>query len=104
MDHDDFANVSWQSDQAARNALSGATNPRTEEEGAGPGNMNGNRRASGPLGRNADPLDTAGVGEGTLECTVTSPIKENDGSKDAYVSYLVTTNVRSLCQMIDFWY
>jgi sorting nexin-4 len=34
------------------------------------------------------------VGE-RLECTVTSPIKENDGSKDAFVSYLITTNVRS---------
>jgi len=37
-------------------------------------------------------LDLAGVGDGVLECTVTNPIKENDGSKDAYVSYLVTTN------------
>ncbi|EHL02134.1 putative Sorting nexin-4 [Glarea lozoyensis 74030] len=36
-------------------------------------------------------MDLAGVGEGTLECTVTQPLKENDGSKDAYVSYLVTT-------------
>ncbi|KAL1895775.1 intercellular trafficking and secretion [Ceratocystis pirilliformis] len=26
-----------------------------------------------------------------LECTVTSPIKEQDGSKDAFVSYLITT-------------
>ncbi|KAH6711367.1 putative sorting nexin-4 [Leptodontidium sp. 2 PMI_412] len=37
-------------------------------------------------------MDLAGVGEGVLECTVTQPIKENDGTKDAYVSYLVTTN------------
>jgi len=37
-------------------------------------------------------LDLAGVGDGTLECTVTSPIKENDGTKDIFVSYLVTTN------------
>ncbi len=44
-------------------------------------------------GRNADDLDLAGVGNATLECTVTQPIKENDGTKDAYVSYLVTTHV-----------
>jgi hypothetical protein len=29
--------------------------------------------------------------DGHLECAVTNPRKENDGSKDAYVSYLVTT-------------
>jgi sorting nexin-4 len=40
-----------------------------------------------------DPLDLAGVGEGVLECTVTAPIKENDGTKDVFVSYLVTTHV-----------
>jgi len=43
-------------------------------------------------GRNADDLDLAGVGNSTLECTVTQPMKENDGTKDAYVSYLVTTH------------
>ncbi|KFY06428.1 hypothetical protein V491_08636, partial [Pseudogymnoascus sp. VKM F-3775] len=39
-----------------------------------------------------DPLDNAGIGNGHLECTVTAPLKEGDGSKDSYVSYLVTTN------------
>jgi hypothetical protein len=45
-------------------------------------------------------LDLAGVGEAKLECTVTNPLKENDGSKDAYMSYLVTTTVGTLssCQ------
>ena len=28
-----------------------------------------------------------------LECTVGSPIKEGDGTKDAFISYLVTTHV-----------
>ena len=50
----------------------------------------------GQLGRNADPMDLAGVEGGVLECIVSNPNKENDGSKDAYVSYLVTTNVRPL--------
>lgn len=29
--------------------------------------------------------------DGRLECTVSSPRKESEGSKDAYVSYLITT-------------
>ena len=32
--------------------------------------------------------------EGKLECTVSSPQKENEGTKDVYISYLVTTKVR----------
>lgn len=35
-----------------------------------------------------------GLGDEVLECNVSSPLKENDGTKDAFVSYLVTTHVR----------
>ena len=31
--------------------------------------------------------------EGFLECNVDKPQKENDGTKDAYISYLVSTKV-----------
>ena len=31
--------------------------------------------------------------EGRLECTVDSPQKENAGTKDVYISYLITTSV-----------
>ena len=45
-------------------------------------------------GENADAVDLAGIGpEGILECTVDTPLKENDGTKDAYVSYLISTHV-----------
>lgn len=45
-------------------------------------------------GDQADNYDLAGIGrEGVLEVTVDGPLKENDGTKDAYVSYLVTTHV-----------
>lgn len=45
-------------------------------------------------GENADAVDLAGIGpEGHLECTVDTPLKESDGTKDAYVSYLVSTHV-----------
>jgi sorting nexin-4 len=94
MEHDDFANVSWQNNPGGQGAAPFSTSPRDEVDGTGPGNANGKRReSSGPLGRNADPMDLAGVEGGVLECTVSHPNKENDGSKDAYVSYLVTTNV-----------
>ncbi|KAL9088752.1 MAG: hypothetical protein Q9165_006061 [Trypethelium subeluteriae] len=44
-------------------------------------------------GQNADDADLAGLGaEGILEITVNAPQKESDGTKDAYVSYLVTTH------------
>lgn len=47
-------------------------------------------------GPNADALDLAGVGEGRLDCKVDSPQKENEGTKDAFVSYLVTTHVSQI--------
>jgi len=45
-------------------------------------------------GRNADKIDIAGVGNGTLETKVSDPQTENEGTKDAFVSYLVTTKVK----------
>ena len=57
----------------------------------------GKRKQSSPdeaqAGPNADGVDLGGIGDGVLECTVDTPMKENDGTKDAYVSYLVTTHV-----------
>ncbi|KAG4431539.1 intercellular trafficking and secretion [Cadophora sp. M221] len=94
MENDDFANISWQNDPAGHGGRPVVTSPGGEAEDDGSSNTNGKRRGSGagPLVRHADAMDLAGVGEGVLECTVTQPIKENDGTKDAYVSYLVTTN------------
>lgn len=97
MDHDEFDNVSWMNNPAAHGPATSIANPRQASEDGDPGDPNGKRNmGGGQLGVNADELDLAGVGEGVLECTVTSPIKENDGTKDAYVSYLVTTNVSYL--------
>lgn len=48
-------------------------------------------RQAGP---HADAQDLAGPGEhGMLECTVTKPQKEGEGTQNVYVSYLVTTDV-----------
>ncbi len=98
MDHDDFANVNWQNSPAGQEGVTSIDGQRGET-GDVLGNTNGNRHEGVEhleRDKNADAMDLAGVGEGVLECTVTSPIKENDGTKDAYISYLVTTNVGSL--------
>lgn len=79
-EQDDFSNVSWSEhvhEQTSR------TPPPREQPGhdmTAPG--------SG-LEKDAPALGTE-----TLECTVGTPIKENDGTKDAFVSYLITTHVR----------
>lgn len=55
---------------------------------------NGSTGSEPQAGENADAVDLAGIGpEGILECTVDTPLKENDGTKDAYVSYLISTHV-----------
>ncbi len=76
--NDDFSNVTWSDhvhDQAARAAAAAADSPA---------------RAIDEAGNSS----SQGIGREKLECTVGSPIKENDGTKDAFVSYLVTTHVR----------
>lgn len=51
-------------------------------------------------GENADNIDLAGIGpDGVLDCVVDSPMKESDGTKDAYVSYKITTHVWSKRRM-----
>jgi len=52
----------------------------------------------GQAGSNPDALELAGVGRGVLETHVSDPQTEGEGTKDAYVSYLVTTDVNlSVC-------
>ncbi|KAJ5544677.1 hypothetical protein N7535_006935 [Penicillium sp. DV-2018c] len=94
--HDDFDSVSWKHDPDSD--LSRPTTAGTDEaEPEIEHDTNGKRRMSsaqeepqaGPL---ADAVDLAGIGDGVLECRVDSPLKENDGTKDAYISYLVTTH------------
>ncbi|RDW75967.1 hypothetical protein BP5796_06788 [Coleophoma crateriformis] len=90
MEHNDFASVPWDG-QNHHDAHS--TGTQSDTEGPGDDTANGQRRGSGvQAGKHADDMDLAGVGQGVLECTVTQPIKENDGTKDAFISYLVTTH------------
>ncbi|CAG9985199.1 unnamed protein product [Clonostachys byssicola] len=75
-DQDHFSNVTW-SDHVQEQTARTTTD---EQDGL-----------AEAQGTTADEDVQKLVGE-KLECTVTSPIKENDGSKDAFVSYLITTN------------
>lgn len=83
-DHDNFSSVSW-SEPAADNQAD--TLPSTPGDSIKPG-MSGEAPSAG-AGH-----DARSVGEEKLDCTVGSPVKENDGTKDAFISYLITTNVR----------
>ena len=38
-------------------------------------------------------MDEHDFSEGKLDCTVGKPLKENEGTKDVYISYLVITQV-----------
>ncbi|KAL8680909.1 MAG: hypothetical protein Q9186_002921 [Xanthomendoza sp. 1 TL-2023] len=94
MDND-FDSVSW------RNEDSDPSHPNTsapsdDQDHTSTPKSNGKRKApaSHPqAGDGADAVDLAGIGASArLDCTVSSPLKEHDGTKDAYVSYLVTTD------------
>ena len=98
MDHNDFDSVSWRNDPESDPSRPPTSGAGERSGSAGRPGANGKRRVSSAslqAGHNADAVDLAGIGEGRLDCTVDKPQKENDGTKDAYVSYLVTTHVRS---------
>lgn len=96
MDHDDFDNVSWRNDPETDVSRPNAAGPSDDEEGTSRPGASGKRRSDDvpqQAGHLADAVDLGGIGDGRLDCTVDTPLKENDGTKDAYVSYLVTTHV-----------
>ncbi len=93
---DDFDSVSWQNEAASdtsRPTTAVASEPGDPVYGA---NSSGKRKAgqsSSQAGPQADAVDLAGIGDGRIDCIVDTPLKENGGTKDAYISYLVTTKV-----------
>ena len=96
MDND-FDSVSWQNDRDSDNSRPTTRGTGQSDEDIYGAKSSGKRKAShssAQAGADADPVDLAGIGDGRLDCTVDTPLKENDGTKDAYISYLVTTNVR----------
>lgn len=100
MDEDTgFDSVQW--DRTEHAPASPPSHPYQPETSL-PHRTSSNRRRSGTssgdepeAGDNPDHVDLAGIGkDGMLNCIVDAPQKENDGTKDAYVSYRVTTQVR----------
>ncbi|PNH46780.1 hypothetical protein VD0004_g1363 [Verticillium dahliae] len=80
IEQEDFSSVSWNSERAAERRPSQSQAPPA---GDAPD-------SNGYQGQEANHLD-AGLGEEVLECTVSQPLKENEGSKDVFVSYLIST-------------
>ena len=99
MDNDDFDNVSWRNEPSNDDSR-----PQTSSSVQSPSNQHAGSRSrrrtshgQPQAGQDADAVDLAGIGEyGRLDCVVGSPLKENDGTKDAYISYSVTIQVASL--------
>ena len=97
MDEDNqFDSVQWQRDpepQQQNDASDSSLPPQhTLPSRPAPGRSSSSHEVQ--AGEDADGVDLAGIGaDGSLEVTVDTPLKENDGTKDAYVSYLVSTHV-----------
>ena len=91
IDQDNFSNISWHSEQNAA-ATGSSTSPVTES--ASMEYSKSVPAVNTDVGEQEDDLSPGHHGE-ILECTVSDPHKEGDGTKDAYVSYLITTNVGS---------
>ena len=93
-----FDSVQWQREEASSDNTS---QPRLDTDlpiHSGNQQRDGSTSNEPQAGANADAVDLAGIGEGVLECTVDAPQKENDGTPNAYVSYLISTHVRRATQ------
>lgn len=91
MDQDNFSNLSFHSDQHAAGSSSAVFGGHEPES---PGVIQQQQQSQQPDSHIvADPQVHDSAGGEILECTVTEPHTENAGTKDAYVSYLITTNV-----------
>lgn len=95
-DQDQYDSVQW---ERGAEPQSPPAFPQTSELPSRPApdrRRSSNTAEEPQAGENADETDIAGIGrEGRLEVTVDTPLKENEGTKDAYVSYLVSTHVGS---------
>ena len=97
MDND-FDSVSWRNEPDSDHSGPTSTGNGQPGETTYGAKSSGKRKAShgsAQAGANADLVDLAGIGDGRLDCVVDNPLKENDGTKDVYISYLVTTTVCS---------
>ena len=93
---DDFDAVSWRSPPRTHDGTDDEESELSSPTSAGLDALSNTYHSEEPqAGINPDRIGLAGVGPKPLVTTVSDPATENDGTKDAYVSYLVTTEVRS---------
>lgn len=85
-EHDQFSNVSWHSEHNAGVEPISSSGGQPADETTTPDFESSRQEARRT--RNSDPGHAGEI----IECTVSEPHKENDGTKDTYVSYLITTN------------
>ncbi|KAK4100738.1 hypothetical protein N658DRAFT_450828 [Parathielavia hyrcaniae] len=86
LDQDNFSNISWHSEQNQNNPGPSSSTSRDPAHSQ----TYSNDRSDGR--RTSHERDHGHAAGEILECTVSEPHKENDGTKDAYVSYLITTH------------
>lgn len=84
IDQDNFSNISWNSEQYP----SGAALSTPAHEPPAPDFDHSRQEGRNSDARHIDPALSGDI----LECTVSDPHKDNDGTKDAYVSYLISTH------------
>lgn len=88
VDQDNFSNISWHSDHQRQQASG------FQDEDSPPPGLDVESPSAEDLQHGEQLLEEdPGMNGDVLECTVSEPRKESDGTKDAFVSYLVTTNV-----------
>lgn len=89
-DQDNFSNISWHSEQ---NVDPAGPSTSTSHDTIQSPDYAKNRPEGDRAGDDETSLDHGHTGGEILECVVSEPHKENDGTKDAYTSYMITTNV-----------
>lgn len=87
IDQDNFSNVSWHSEGPGASSSSGA--PIHDA----PVSEHTNGREHIEPQPNLSHLDAGAAGTEILDCVVSTPITENEGTSTNFVSYLITTNV-----------
>ncbi|KXJ91333.1 hypothetical protein Micbo1qcDRAFT_163011, partial [Microdochium bolleyi] len=85
---DNFSNISWHSDNQRQHQTTGFQGENSPPPALDVEPPSAEDQRHGEELLEEDP----GMSGDVLECTVSEPRKESDGTKDAFVSYLVTTN------------
>ena len=91
IDQDNFSNISWTSEGPG--PASSSSDAGASRDARGQEEMSNREVAEAVEANYMNQLDAGGLGSEVLECTVGSPLSENEGTNSQFVSYLVTTHV-----------